>query len=212
MDSQRGLDRVVNLSDAVVAIAATLLVLPLVDIASSVGDESLPDLLAENADQLLAFALSFAVICRFWLLHHALFTRLVGFTTPMLWVNFAWLLSIAFLPFPTALVSFAGATDAAVSGLYIGTMLVTTAAGTAQQWLASRSPRLLAPGVDALRLRASLIATATMALMLLIAVIVPPIGLWALFLLVPSGLLEAWLTRRDKRPGAPHGRGPSPIS
>jgi hypothetical protein len=50
-----------------------------------------------------------------------------------------------------------------------------------------------------------------MALMLLIAVIVPPIGLWAL-LLVPSGLLEGRLSWRDKRPGAPHGRRPSPIN
>jgi uncharacterized membrane protein len=196
MASQRGFDRVVNLSDAVVAIAATLLVLPLVDSAPSIAHENLGELLAENRDELIAFALSFAVICRFWLVHHSLFTRLDGVTGPIVWINFVWLFSIAFLPFPTELVSSSGVNEPAVSALYIGTMLVTTAAGAALQWLVGRSPELLARGVAPAGIRSSLMATATMVVALIIAVAVPAIGLWSILLLVPSGLIDDRLSRR----------------
>jgi uncharacterized membrane protein len=200
MPTQRGFDRVVNLSDAVVAIAATLLVLPLVDTASSIDDSTLGELLAENASELTAFVLSFAVIFRFWLLHHALFARLRGFSTPMLLVNVVWMLGIAFLPFPTELVAFSGAHDPGVSALYIGTMLVTTVASTVQQWLASRSPELHAEPGDRFGVRGSLVATATMVVALLIAVVLPAVGLWALALLVPSGFVDGRLGRGAGRP------------
>jgi uncharacterized membrane protein len=182
MASQRGFDRVVNLSDAVVAIAATLLVLPLVDSAPSIAHENLGELLAENRDELIAFALSFAVICRFWLVHHSLFTRLDGVTGPIVWINFVWLFSIAFLPFPTELVSSSGVNEPAVSA--------------ALQWLVGRSPELLARGVAPAGIRSSLMATATMVVALIIAVAVPAIGLWAILLLVPSGLIDDRLSRR----------------
>ena len=45
MPSSRGLDRLVTFADAVVAIAITLLVLPLVDIAGNVGDVPVGSLL-----------------------------------------------------------------------------------------------------------------------------------------------------------------------
>jgi uncharacterized membrane protein len=200
MPTQRGFDRVVNLSDAVVAIAATLLVLPLVETAESIDQRTVAELLADDADQLFAFLLSFAVIFRFWMLHHRLFSRLHGFTTPMLVVNVAWMASIAFLPFPTELVSFAGAHDPGVSGLYIGTMLVTTVAGTVQLWLASRSPQLHADPGTGFGMRGAWLAAATMALALLVAVLVPGVGLWSLLLLVPSGIVDGVLDRRSSSP------------
>jgi uncharacterized membrane protein len=66
METQRGFDRLVDLSDVVVAIAATLLVLPLVDIAGEIDKGDLGSLFVDHWQQLFAFVLSFAVICRFW--------------------------------------------------------------------------------------------------------------------------------------------------
>jgi len=196
MAAQRGFDRLVNLSDAVVAIAATLLVLPLVDSASEIADSGVGRLLADHWEELLAFGLSFIVICRFWLVHHTMFTRVTGFTPALVWVNFLWLLSIAFLPFPTELVSFAGEDSTSTSTLYVGTMLLTSVASTVMQLIIVRHPGIQAEEVrGTLRARGAVVATATMAFVLLVVIVVPHVGLFALLLLIPSGMIEARVGR-----------------
>lgn len=203
MDAQRGFDRLVNLSDAVVAIAATLLVLPLVDTASSIDTRD--GVFDGHWEELLAFVLSFVVICRFWLVHHGMFAKLVGFTPPLVWVNFLWMLSIAFLPFPTELVSSSGVHEVGATALYVGTMVVTSAASTAQQWIAVRTPSIQAEEVrGTLTITPGLAATAALALAWVVVIVLPSVGLWALLLLLPAGWLGAYLDRRNRarRPAA----------
>lgn len=66
MERSRDLERFLTFVDAVVAIAVTLLVLPLVDIVREVGENgSVVHLLQGHVSQLGAFALSFTVIARF---------------------------------------------------------------------------------------------------------------------------------------------------
>ena len=61
-----------TLIDAVVAIAITLLVLPLAEMTVDLGaDQSVADLLDEHQAELLAFPLSFVVIARLWYSQHA---------------------------------------------------------------------------------------------------------------------------------------------
>ena len=71
--TERGLDRLVNFSDATVAIAITVLLLPLVDIALEIEKESLGELLWSNIGTIIAFAITFAVIARLWSVHHRIF-------------------------------------------------------------------------------------------------------------------------------------------
>lgn len=105
MHTERGFDRLVNFSDAVVAIAITLLILPLVDTATELNDKTVSELLADNWVKLLVFVISFAVIGRFWLAHHRMYENIVGYDKPLLWANLFWLLTIVFLPFPTELIA-----------------------------------------------------------------------------------------------------------
>ena len=114
MRSDRGLDRLVNFSDAVVAIAATLLVLPLVDTASTIGSQHVGTLLAHNWRQIFSFVLSFAVICRFWVVHHGMYEYVQTYSSRLVWMNCFWLLTIVFLPFPTQLVGSAAHDDRAL--------------------------------------------------------------------------------------------------
>lgn len=78
--------RIVAFSDGVFAIAITLLVLSLGISRDLAGDE-VADALWDQRENLLAFAISFAVIGRFWLVHHRFFgevafdTRLIGLTS-----------------------------------------------------------------------------------------------------------------------------------
>ena len=123
--TERGFDRLVFFSDAVVAIAITLLVLPLVD--SVQKNKALSDLLNGQSDRFVAFLLSFAVIARFWVAHHGMFERIDKYTSALLWANMLWLASIVFLPFPTELLSVRSTSETAVRFVYIATVLANSA-------------------------------------------------------------------------------------
>jgi uncharacterized membrane protein len=102
---ERDLERFVTLIDAVVAIAITLLVLPLAEMTADIGDQSVADLLDEHQAEILAFLLSFVVIARLWYSQHATVRILVGFDGWVFTILSAWALTIVFLPFPTSLVA-----------------------------------------------------------------------------------------------------------
>lgn len=101
------LDRLAYFSDAVFAIAITLLII-------EIGVPHLPEPLSEAAlaNSLLAlipnyigFLISFFVIGRFWIGHHRAFGQLDRADAELVWRNLLFLLTIAFMPFPTALIS-----------------------------------------------------------------------------------------------------------
>ena len=93
-ERERGLGRLISFSDAIAAIAATLLVLPLADAAADIGDRSVTELLSDNRQALIAFALSFAVILRFWMVHHSMYEHVVDHTHGLILVNSVWLICI----------------------------------------------------------------------------------------------------------------------
>ncbi len=92
-------------SDGVFAIAMTLLVVgitvPTLSDADSAGElfGSLDDL----APSFISFFVSFAVIGRYWVAHHAFFALLRAIDRRVMGINLVYLAFIAFLPFPTAL-------------------------------------------------------------------------------------------------------------
>jgi uncharacterized membrane protein len=144
MASQRGLERMIAFSDAVVAIACTLLVLPLVDLAGQLDTAAVGPLLSDHLAQFGAFALSFVVIVRFWLAHHRIFEQVGGYDAMIMRLNLFWLFTIAFLPFPTALLATQSRTAASV--LYVATLLASSAALAATlAWVAAH-PALQRPG------------------------------------------------------------------
>lgn len=126
VDRERDLDRFLTFIDAIVAIAITLLVLPLAEAATEVGDGSVGDLLRETDDKLLAFFLSFLVIAQLWMSQHYIVSGLVVQNTLVTRLLLAWTLTIVFLPFPTALVAEVS-DDPATKILYIGTMALSSA-------------------------------------------------------------------------------------
>ncbi len=67
-------ERLKFFTDAVVAIAMTLLIIPLLkDVAEAArADAWRMEYLEESAGQLLSLALSFVIIATFWMMHHAL--------------------------------------------------------------------------------------------------------------------------------------------
>jgi uncharacterized membrane protein len=124
-ERDRNFDRLLTFVDAIVAIAITLLVLPLVELAPGLGDDgSVADLLRDHSDELWAFALSFYVIARIWMSqHHAVAPLLTG-NGRITFLLMAWAFTIVVLPFPTSLVAGAG-DQAPTKVLYVGTMALS---------------------------------------------------------------------------------------
>lgn len=100
---RRGMERMVYFSDAVVAIAITLIVLPLVDAARDFDGGGAFEFIKANALNLLAALVSFFAISRLWMAHHQIFVNANGYTTRIIWLNLGWLVAVVFLPLSTVL-------------------------------------------------------------------------------------------------------------
>jgi uncharacterized membrane protein len=97
--------RVLAFSDGVFAIAMTLLVVGIAVPTLSEGDsvDELADALNDLTSSIISFFISFAVIGRYWVAHHAFFSLLARMDRGLLGTNLTYLAFVAFLPFPTAL-------------------------------------------------------------------------------------------------------------
>lgn len=185
----------VSFSDAVVAIAITLLILPLVDAASSIGSTGLGPFLDDNWDRLLAFSLSFAVIGSFWWAQHQMFEGVNRYNVVLVWGVFLWMFGIVFLPFPTELLGSAKQNDAGNHGIYVGTMLVTAVGALVQQWSIVRWPGLETETQPKNVVDHAVVLVVIMATAFVLVVTVPAIGLWPLLLLLMSRPVESLLAR-----------------
>lgn len=101
------IERIIFFSDAVFAIAITLLVIelkvPHLDI--SLSDRDIWITLRNMSQQFIGFILSFYVIAIFWITHHKIMSYLVAYNRKLIWKNMHLLFWIAFMPFSSALYS-----------------------------------------------------------------------------------------------------------
>lgn len=194
--TERGFDRLVNFSDAVVAIAITLIVLPLVDAARDIGGKTAGEFLLENSASLYSAALSFVVIGTFWRNHHASFERMTGYSPWVLRLNFVWLAGMVFLPLPTVLLVTTSSRQTAAPLLYIGTMFVSLIAHALIATVARHDGLLKEDAPDSTVVQ-RWSAVVLMGVAFVITAVVPGAFLWPLLLL----LLETPIARVVKRRG-----------
>ncbi|MFD4671349.1 TMEM175 family protein [Lentzea sp. NPDC058450] len=188
MSTKREPDRLVLFTDAVVAIAITLLVLPLVEITAEPGEGPPIELVSHHWPQIFSFLLSFAVIAQLWFTHHRLFENVREYTTPLMVLNMAWVLTIVVLPFPTELVGSYN-DDTFVKLFYVGTVFVSSVLLTAMALLVHGSPRI-GRDVEGLSRPVVLRALLPPTLLLLALVLVPFIGYYSMLLLLLSPLAQ----------------------
>jgi len=119
-------ERVAFFSDAIFAIAMTLLVvgLDVPTIAEETSSRDLWNALGDMSGQVLMFFISFAVLGSFWLLHHRFFGRLARIDRRTASINLGYLALIAFLPFLSGLLGEYGDNSVAVT-LYAGAIAAT---------------------------------------------------------------------------------------
>lgn len=154
-------ERLVFFSDAVFAIVITLLVLPIV------ADVQLPEVHGGLARQvwalrpkILSFAISFLVIGQFWIAHHRMFDYVRRADQWLLWLNLVSLLTVAFLPFPSALLGIHSTpTDHFAVVFYAASMTIASLALTVT-WLYALRAGLVDQTLD--RYTARYLTTRTM--------------------------------------------------
>lgn len=103
------LERLILFSDAVFAIAITLLIIEIkVPVLAENNTTALMDALGEKFPEFFGFILSFAVIGQFWINHHKLFGLITGYNNGLLWLNLHMLFWIVLVPFTSGLNSHYG--------------------------------------------------------------------------------------------------------
>ena len=152
-DDERGLERLIFFSDAVFAIAITLLALDL-RLPTGIGalsNSQLWDQLMGSWHKYLAFVISFLAIGTFWMAHHRKFRLIQRYDRGLLALNLLFLMVIAFVPFPTWVISESGNRTATI--FYALTMVLAGLMLSDVWWYASRHTRLTDPQLDALQRR-----------------------------------------------------------
>ena len=103
------LERLILFSDAVFAIAITLLVIeikiPEVHEGEEITDDVLLHKLAYLIPKFIGFLVSFLLIGQYWIVHHRMFSYVINFTGKLIWLNLLFLLATALMPFSTAFYS-----------------------------------------------------------------------------------------------------------
>jgi uncharacterized membrane protein len=122
----------------VFAIAITLLVLSLHIPEHLPEGTSVGDALLDQKGDLLAYALSFAVIGRLWLVHHRFFGEITHFDGNLMALNLLYLGFVVLIPFSSEVIGDHGNTSAGVI-VYAIDLSITNFLGAAMFLYAARS-------------------------------------------------------------------------
>jgi len=190
-------DRVLALSDGVIAIAITLLVLDLSvpTLPSDSPFSAFPELVVEQWSELLGFVSSFLVVGFYWTLHRRTFVYIERHERGVVYLNLCFLLAVAFVPYATSVFT---TYPGSVGPTFLSVVLALTGLTMALLWiyadrvdiiesgLASRTDR-----IQAARFLASPLVFTTAAFVGLVS---PFAAVACWFLLVPiNAVLESRL-------------------
>jgi len=201
-------ERLTFFSDAVIAIAITLLALELPVPDGNTATEVLHSLREHRADY-VAFFISFAVIGAHWTSHHAVFRwvrRLGGHVRRL---NLLWLMIMVLMPFVTKVLteSDEGSGFVVRFGLY-AVAQVAAAVLFVLMLRAMRRYDLFRPGVPARVVDSGLIRSATMIVMFGVSIPIAFTGEWAYLAWIATPL-ATWFVRfalrrpSTRRPSSP---------
>jgi uncharacterized membrane protein len=141
-------ERIVFFSDAVFAIVITLLVLPLTAEIELVEGAGVAHQVIELGPRVLTFVVSFLVIGQFWIAHHRLFGYLRRYDAGLLWLNVVSLLTVAFMPFPAALLGAQSTARDRFPVVFYAASLTVASACLTSTWVYALRRRLVDESLD----------------------------------------------------------------
>jgi uncharacterized membrane protein len=208
-DEALGLERIVFFSDAVMAIAITLLAIDLrvPEIAASVAAAELPRALGDLRPRFMSFLISFFVIGIYWMSHHRYFRFIQRYDGGLIALNLLFLLFIVLMPFVASLFGQYYYLPLGMS-VYAAAVAATGLSIAALWWYASHHHRLIDEHLDEQFIRARSIA---LAVPLLFLVSIPftfvsrtlAVALWCTLPLVSFAVLKVSVRRQRMHHASP---------
>ncbi len=206
IEGGRGLDRILALSDGVFAIAITLLVLNIEvpQIPEDLVAQELPGELFDLWPKYLSYVISFLVILFYWTAHHSIFSFIKAHDRRLIWLNSLFLMCVAFLPFPAALMGEYGDQQLVVV-IYAGSLAVTRLLLSAVWWYVLGKPQLVDMDMDPSTIRIFSIRAWAIPLIFLISIgisffsVTAAIYSWILLVVVDLVLLRVLHRYRGTR-------------
>jgi uncharacterized membrane protein len=198
-------ERLLFFSDAVVAVAITVLALPLFSIPGPHDGESVLDVISAHSGQIITFVVTFVVMAVMWNIHNRVMNSLAAYNGVIFWLDMFWLIGFVFLPWPSTMYGSAdhwGSTTLTffasdgTGALYWWTMAYISGIGTLASIYINRHPGFIKPTDRAyltqLRdTRARYRGVAFFAVFIvagLATLVYPFLGYWALLLIWPLNL------------------------
>jgi uncharacterized membrane protein len=211
LKKHEGTLRVEAFSDGVFAIAATLLVVDLKPPRGAMTGAQLVDALVAEWPTYVSYAMSFLYLGIIWAHHHAVYRLLKRTDQVFLTINILFLMVIAVLPFPTAILGEylgeRGERHRIATLVYTGTLFVTALLFNALWLWGKHERRLIDDDLDERVIRATtrhyLVAPIAYALAFVVAWWAPVAAViivlaMALFYLLPSELLQSYEHREPR--------------
>ncbi len=200
-ETRQNSSRLIAFSDGVVAIAITLMILPLADISLPSDNDlaqsnPLEFVWQQNGSIILSFLIGWFVILMFWLAHHEMFGEVERVNSNIIKWNVLWLFGIIILPFPLNLLDQVGMGASVQSAaqqatiFYIGALLFISLMLSLMSREIRRNPSLLTPAARenaAEWTPQSWIITWYLLALLPVAWFAPQFALWALIGLAALG-------------------------
>ncbi|MFC7229321.1 TMEM175 family protein [Salinirubellus salinus] len=190
-------DRMLALSDGVIAIAITLLVLEITvpEIPAGSPLSVLPDLVFAQWHEFFGFVLSFLVIGSYWVNHRRIFIHIERHDAGIVWLNLLFLLMVAFIPFASSV--FATYPDQ-FGIMFLSGTLTLTGLTLALLWSYASRRELLEEGLGsrAVEIQAArfLASPFVFVLSILVTAFDPGLGILTWLLLIPiNGVLQSRL-------------------
>ena len=134
-------------SDGVFTVALTLLVVDLSvpDLASGFSEADLQRALEAQFPNVLAFLLTFWVVAAYWLTHHRHFRLIHRYDGRLLLLNLVFLMTIVFIPWPTAVLGHYG--NYVTAWVVYGVAMAAIGLAATALWWYGSGPHGLADGV-----------------------------------------------------------------
>jgi uncharacterized membrane protein len=196
---RRAFDRLLTFVDAIVAIAITVLVLPLAGLTAGLGDRPVTHLLRTHQGEFWSFLLSFAVIARLWFVQHHSLRHVLVAPNRLSFLLMLWTATIVFLPFPTALLADAGS-QVLTKVLYIGTLTLNVALVALMDLVVRRQP-VVTGGQGLPDLESAVANVVLLVVSLVLAILLPGSSYWVLLLLtLDQPILSLWHRVRGHTP------------
>ncbi len=97
------LERFLFLSDGIIAIIITLMVLDIRPPLDLTSDTELLKGLSKLTMKFVGYLISFGIVGHYWTVHHRIFGYVIKYDNNLIWLNLGYLFAVALLPFSSAL-------------------------------------------------------------------------------------------------------------